>query len=73
MIPAPKIEYKKLIIPMKINDKIGIKYLRINMQQNELGRKMNYIMDQKIRPQLEILRFPYPKEIKSNFLISISN
>ena len=43
MMPAPKIEYKKILIPFKVIDKLGIRPLRYMISQNDYMKKISYI------------------------------
>lgn len=71
-MPHPKINYKNIIIPYKIMDKIYGKPFRFLKTPNEYNKKMIYINDQKLTPKLISIRYPYPKEIKDNIYIPIS-
>lgn len=73
-LPAPKKDYRFLLIPYKIFDKIaGISVIRYQMTQSELSTKMNYVRQQRLMPNVEIIRYPYPKTIKNNIYISMSH
>ena len=71
-MPPPRIDYKNIIIPYRIIDKIGIKPVRFIMSQNEYTRKLKYLDDMKLIPKLMPIRFPYPKTIDTNLYIPMS-
>ena len=71
-IPPPKTEYKQILIPYKVMDKIDVKPFRFIMSQNEFNKKIMYVDEQKLLPKLIPLRYPYPKTIESNLFIPIS-
>lgn len=71
-IPPPKTDYKQIIIPFKVIDKIEVKPFRYIMSQNEFNKKLTYIDDQKLLPKLVPSRYPYPKTIENNIYIPIS-
>ena len=73
MLPAPKVNYHMMVMPYRIFDKIcGIRPLRFQMTQNDIANKVRYINDQRLLPKLEIIRYPYPKTLKSNLYIPMS-
>lgn len=72
-MPLPKIDYKNIIIPYRILDKIGIKPFRYISSQNEFNRRVVYLTGRKLLPVLNPIRFPYPKTIKENLYISMSD
>lgn len=72
-LPQPKMEYKKLVIPYRLIDKIGTKPFRFIMTQNEYNQKMIYLSQQKtMNPRVIALRYPYPKTIKENVYVSMT-
>ena len=72
-LPQPKMEYKKLVLPYRLIEKIGVKPFRFIMTQNEYNQKLMYLTQQKtMNPRITALRFPYPKTIKENVYIPIS-
>ena len=72
-LPAPKINYHMMVMPFRIYDKIcGIRPLRFQLTQNDVANKIRYINDQRLLPKLEIIRYPYPKTLKSNLYIPMS-
>jgi len=71
-IPPPKTDYKQILIPYKVIDKIGVRPFRFIMTQNEFNKKITYLDDQKLIPKLIPLRYPYPKNIENNLYIPIS-
>lgn len=74
MMPAPKNDYHTMIIPQRIFDRIcGMKPLRYQLTQTDVVNKIRYINDQKLLPKLNVIRYPYPKTIKDNLYISMSD
>lgn len=71
-MPLPKVDYKHIIIPYRIIDKIGIKPFRYLSSMNDFNRKVTYLNGRKLLPVLTPIRFPYSKEIKENLYISMS-
>lgn len=71
-MPPPKVDYKNIIIPYRIMDKIGIKPFRYLSSMNDFNRKVTYLTSKKLLPVLNPIRFPYPKTIKENLYISMS-
>ena len=71
-MPLPKLDYKHIIIPYRIIDKIGIKPFRYISTANDFNRKVTYLNEKKLLPILTPIRFPYPKIIKENVYISMS-
>ena len=71
-IPPPKTDYKQIVIPFKVIDKIEVKPFRYIMTQNEFNKKLTYLEDQKLLPKLIPIRYPYPKTIENNIYIPIS-
>ena len=72
-MPLPKVDYKHIIIPYRIIDKIGIKPFRYISSINDFNRKVTYLNEKKLLPVLTPIRYPYPKEIKENLYISMSD
>lgn len=70
--PSPKVDYKNIIIPFKIIDKIEVKPFRYLMSQNEYNRRIRYLDEQKLIPKLIPIRYPYPKTFDSNLYIPMS-
>ena len=71
-IPQPKLDYKNIIIPFKVNEKIGAYPFNYSLSQTEYGRQLKYLGEQKMVPQINALRPPYPKFFKDNLYISMS-
>lgn len=71
-MPPPKTDYKQIIIPFKVIDKIEVKPFRFIMSQNEFNKKLTYLEDQKLLPKLIPIRYPYPKTIENNIYVPIS-
>ena len=71
--PSPKGQFKSYLIPYRLYDKIGERIIRYNMSQQEYVRCQSYVNSQKLVPAMTHIRFPYPKTIKNNLYIPISN
>lgn len=71
--PSPKAAYKTYLLPYRLHDKIGERLIRYNMTQQEYVRRQQYVNQQKLIPQLTHIRYPYPKTIKENIYIPISD
>lgn len=72
-MPSPKMNFKNIIIPYRIVDRIGVKPFRYNCSSGEYNRKLTYLSKYKLMPQVMSIRFPYPKIIKDNLYISMSD
>lgn len=72
-MPLPKLNYKNIIIPYRIIDKIGVKPFRYNCSAAEYNRKITYMMKSRLMPEIIPIRFPYPRVIKENLYISMSD
>ena len=72
-MPPPRIDYKNIIIPCQLNDKIGTIPVRINLSPNDYARKVNYMNSQRIVPKLNPIKNPYPKTITENLYVSMSD
>ena len=74
MLPAPKNDYRSIIIPQRIFDRIcGMKPLRYQLTQTDVVNKVRYINEQNLLPKLNVIRYPYPKSIKDNLYITMSD
>lgn len=71
-IPEPKMDYKNILIPFRIIDKFGIKPFRYILNQNEYMKKIQYLNEKKLLPKVMPIQFPYPKVIKDNLYIPMS-
>lgn len=72
-MPPPRIDYKTLLIPYRLMNKIGHKRLRYIMTQNEYIHKVSFINNDKhIIPRINVLRYPYPTKIEANLYIPLS-
>ena len=73
-LPAPKSNYHMFVMPYRIYDKIcGIRPLRYQLTQSDIANKIKYINDQRLLPKLEVIRYPYPKTLKSNLYVPMSD
>ena len=72
-IPSPKVDYKTIIIPFKVVDKIDTKPFQYSLNQNDYNNKVKYMESQKLVPALEVVRPPYPKTIMNNLYVPISD
>ena len=71
--PRPKQDYKLFLIPSKINERVGSYPFSYALSQNELVRQSKYFNNQKIFPPVKALQPPYPRIIKDNLYISMSD
>lgn len=71
--PAPKTEYKNIIIPYRIQDKIGVRPFRYMLTQTGYNARVTYLNNQKLMPRVFSIPYPYPKKIESNLYISMSD
>ena len=71
-IPDPKMDYKNILIPFRVIDKFGIKPFRYILNQNEYMKKLHYLNEKKLLPKVMPVQFPYPKVIKDNLYIPMS-
>lgn len=72
-MPAPRIHFKNFILPSSINDRLGAKPFKYTMSNTDYSNKIKYLSGQKMIPQLSVINPPYPKEIKNNVYVSISD
>lgn len=72
-VPQPKFEYKNIIIPYKIMDRICVRPFRYLMTQNDYTKKVTYINNQKLIPRVIPVKYPYPKSITENLYIPMSD
>lgn len=72
-IPQPKIEYKNIIIPYKVIDRLNNRPFRYIMNQNEYMKRVVYLNSQKFVPRLNPIKYPYPDRIKENLYIPMSD
>lgn len=72
-IPQPKLDYKNIIIPFSVNTKLADQPFKYSLSKNEFVRHESYIKDQRLVPQLTVLQPPYPKYIKENTYITMSD
>lgn len=71
-MPPPKVDYKKIIFPYRIIDKIENRPYRFIKSQAENVTKLRYLQGQKLIPNVVPLQFPYPPTINDNLYISMS-
>lgn len=72
-IPHPKVDYKNIIIPYRVMDRIGSEQIRYTMTTNDYNRKLVYLNNKNLLPKLTPVKFPYPKTIKDNIYITMSD
>lgn len=70
--PQPKSDYRKIIFPYRILDKIETKPFRFIKSQAENVSKTRYIQSQKLIPNVIPVQFPYPATITDNLYVSMS-
>lgn len=71
-LPQPKMDYKNIIIPYRVNTKVGAYPFTYSLSQSEYGRQLKYLEDQRMNPHLNALQPPYPKFFKDNLYVSLS-
>ena len=70
--PAPKVDFKKIIFPYRVIDKIQTRPFRYISNQNEYVSKVRYLNAQKLTPPVMSIPFPYSPQIKDNLYVSMS-
>lgn len=74
MLPAPKNDYHTMVIPQRVYDRIcNMKPIRYQLSQTEIVNKIKYVMEQRLLPKIDVIRYPYPKTIKNNLYIPITD
>ena len=71
-LPQPKIDYRKIIFPYKVIDKIDIKPFRFIKTQNDNMRKIQYLNNQRMVPPIMPINYPYPSTINDNVYVAMS-
>lgn len=71
-MPPPRIDYKSIIIPYRVNDKIMTKPFKLILSDEAFNRKVKYMNDAKVIPCLTPIKSPYPKSISNNLYIPMS-
>lgn len=71
-MPSPKTEFRRIIFPYKVIDKLENRPLRFIKSQTENLEKIKYLQSQKLIPNVIPVQFPYPPQIKDNIYISMS-
>jgi hypothetical protein len=73
-IPQPRMNYKHIIIPFIVNDKIAIYPFRYRLPQNEYNRYLMYLNSQKdMIPKLMVIPRPYPQIVSENVYVPLSD
>ena len=73
-LPQPKLNYKNIIIPFRVNDKIAIYPFRYNLGMNTYNRYTLFLSNQKdMMPRLMPIPRPYPKNIPDNLYVPMSD
>lgn len=71
--PNPKNDYKNIIIPFIINDRIGSQSFKYHISLNDYNRKVLYLNNKKLMPKITPVKYPYSTTIKDNLYISMSD
>ena len=71
--PEPKIDYKNIIIPYRITDRIGVRPFRYILTQSQYNSRITYLNNQKLVPKVFSINYPYPKKIENNLYIPMSD
>jgi hypothetical protein len=72
-VPMPKISYKNILIPAKMNITVGTKPFRYGMTTSDYNKKLLYVNNQNLMPKLQDIRYPYPSHINENLYIPMSD
>lgn len=72
-MPFPKIDYKKIIFPFKIIDRINGRPFKFIKSHNDLMKYKTYVSNQKLTPALTPIDYPYPSMINDNIYIPMSD
>ena len=72
-MPSPRTHFKSIILPTTVNDRLGTSPFKYTMAKNDYSSKLRYLSNQKMVPQISIIQPPYPKEIKANVYVSLSD
>jgi hypothetical protein len=72
-VPMPKISYKNILIPVKMNITVGTKPFRYGMTTSDYNKKLLYVNNQNLVPKLQDVRYPYPSHINENLYIPMSD
>ena len=72
-LPPPKSDYKNIIIPCNITQKIGMGVLKYKISNDVVNRKVKYMTDKKLLPPLTPIQYPYPSVIKNNLYVPMSD
>ena len=72
-IPQPKLDYKNIIIPLNINTKLAGYPFSYSLSKNEFTRHVTYVKEQRFVPPVNVMQPPYPKYVKENVYVSLSD
>lgn len=72
-MPHPKLDYKNIIIPFRVNHKIGMKPFSYDLSRSQYVKYIDYMEKAKLNPPLKPIDFPYPRKINENVYVTISD
>ena len=72
-VPMPKMTYKNIIIPAKMNITVGVKPFNYVLTTSDYNKKIMYVNNQRLVPKLTDIRYPYPSRINENLYIPMSD
>ena len=72
-MPPPRTNYKNIIIPYSVSGKIGAVNFKYQADKKEYAKRLQYIQQMKMVPQLTVLKHPFDKTSKENVYISLTD
>lgn len=72
-VPMPKVSYKNILIPVKMNITLGVKSFSYGINTSDYNKKLMYVNNQNLVPKLTDIRYPYPSKISENMYIPMSD
>lgn len=72
-VPMPKLTYKNILIPVKMNITMGVKPFNYGINTSDYNKKVLYVNKQNLIPKLNDIRYPYPSHITENVYIPLSD
>lgn len=72
-MPPPRTNYKNIIIPYSVSSKIGPMNFNYKLSQEEYKKRVEYLMKQKMVPQLKVEPWPIKRTSITNVYVPISD
>lgn len=72
-MPPPRTNYKNIIIPYSVASKIGPMNFKYQLSQQEYKKRVEYLMKQKMVPQLTVEPYPIKRTANTNVYVPISD